>query len=42
MSEDGKGYMTEQELEAKMIEVRARFDVPDEMESPLKQKAAQP
>jgi len=37
-----KGYMTEQELKAKMDEVRARFDVPDEMESPLKQKAAQP
>ena len=31
-----KGYMTEQELEAKMKEVRARFDVPDEMDSPLK------
>ena len=29
-----KGYMTEAELAAKMEEVRARFDVPDEMESP--------
>ena len=35
-----KGYMTEAELRAKMDEVRARFDVPDEMESPIK-KAAQ-
>jgi hypothetical protein len=35
-----KGYMTEAELEAKMDEVRARFDVPDEMESPLKKGAA--
>jgi hypothetical protein len=35
-----KGYMTEQELAAKMGEIRARFDVPDEMESPIK-KAAQ-
>jgi|SoiMethySBSTD1v2_1073268.scaffolds.fasta_scaffold14283_10 hypothetical protein len=35
-----KGYMTEQELQAKMEEIRARFDVPDEMESPIK-KAAQ-
>ena len=34
-----KGYMTEEELEAKMAEVRARFDVPDEMESPVKQGA---
>ena len=33
-----KGYMTEQELKAKMEEVRARFNVPDEMESPLKKK----
>ena len=33
-----KGYMTEQELAAKMEEVRARFNVPDEMESPLKKK----
>ena len=35
-----KGYMTEQELEAKMEEVRARFDVPDEMESPIKKGQA--
>jgi hypothetical protein len=35
-----KGYMTEQELAAKMDEIRARFDVPDELESPIK-KAAQ-
>ena len=31
-----KGYMTEQELQAKMDEIRRRFDVPDEMESPIK------
>lgn len=31
-----KGYFTEQELAAKMAEIRARFDVPDEMESPIK------
>jgi len=35
-----KGYMTDDELRAKMDEVRARFDVPDEMQSPLKKKAA--
>jgi hypothetical protein len=35
-----KGYMTEQELKAKMEEVRARFNVPDEMESPLKRGQA--
>jgi L-arabinose isomerase len=35
-----KGYMTEQELAAKMDEIRARFNVPDEQESPIK-KAAQ-
>jgi len=34
-----KGYMTEQELRAKMEEVRARFNVPDEMESPIKKQA---
>ncbi|MGZ9038994.1 MAG: hypothetical protein ACXW12_18050, partial [Burkholderiales bacterium] len=34
-----KGYMTEQELKAKMEEIRARFDVPDEMESPTKKAA---
>lgn len=31
-----KGYMTEAELKTKMDEVRARFNVPDEMESPIK------
>ena len=35
-----KGYMTDAELKAKMAEVRARFDVPDEMQSPVKKKAA--
>jgi len=35
-----KGYMTEAALKAKMDEVRARFDVPDELESPLKKGAA--
>ena len=35
-----KGLITEAELQAKMKEVRARFDVPDEMESPLKQRPA--
>jgi hypothetical protein len=35
-----KGYMSEQELQAKMDEIRARFDVPDEMESPIKKAAA--
>jgi Nitrile hydratase beta subunit len=34
-----KGLITEQELEAKMDEVRARFNVPDEMESPIKKGA---
>ena len=29
-----KGLFTEQELAAKMAEIRARFNVPDEMESP--------
>lgn len=33
-----KGYMTESELAAKMAEIRARFSVPDEMESPIKRK----
>ena len=28
--------LTPEELEAKMKEVRARFNVPDEMESPIK------
>lgn len=31
-----KGLLTEDELRAKMAEVRARFNVPDEMESPIK------
>ena len=31
-----KGYMSARELDAKMGEIRARFDVPDEMESPIK------
>ena len=34
-----KGYFTDSELEAKMTEIRRRFDVPDEMQSPVKQKA---
>ena len=34
-----KGYMTDQELSAKMAEIRARFNVPDEMESPIKKGA---
>ena len=34
-----KGLMTEAELEAKMSEIRRRFNVPDEMDSPVKQKA---
>lgn len=33
-----KGLITGAELEAKMAEVRARFDVPDESESPLKRE----
>ncbi len=32
-----KDLFTEQELKAKMDEIRARFNVPDEMESPIKQ-----
>lgn len=31
-----KGVFTEAQLQAKMAEVRARFNVPDEMESPIK------
>lgn len=31
-----KGVVTETELAGKMSEVRKRFDVPDEMESPIK------
>ena len=34
-----KGLITHSELEQKMKEVRARFDVPDEMESPIKAAA---
>ena len=33
-----KGLITENELRAKMAEVRGRFSVPDEMESPIKKK----
>jgi hypothetical protein len=33
-----KGHISENELQSKMAEIRRRFDVPDEMESPLKQK----
>jgi hypothetical protein len=36
-----KGYMTEPELAARMEEVRARFNVPDETQSPLKKAASQ-
>jgi hypothetical protein len=36
-----KGYMTEAELAAKMNEIRRRFNVPDEMESPIKKQAKQ-
>ena len=36
-----KGFMTEQELAAKMAEVRRRFEVPDEMESPVKKQGKQ-
>ena len=35
-----KGHFTEQELAAKMAAIRARFNVPDEMESPVKKAAA--
>ena len=31
-----KGLFTERQLSAKMTEIRARFNVPDEMESPIK------
>ena len=34
-----KGMFTEQQLQAKMAEIRARFNVPDEIESPLKTAA---
>jgi hypothetical protein len=33
-----KGLITEAELKARMDEIRARFNVPDEMESPIKKK----
>ncbi len=33
-----KGLMTEQELAERMAEIRRRFSVPDEMESPVKKK----
>lgn len=35
-----KGIFTESELQAKMAQVRKRFDVPNEMQSPIKQAAA--
>ena len=35
-----KGLITEEELAKKMREVRGRFEVPDEMQSPLKSGAA--
>ena len=35
-----RGLITEAELKKKMEEVRARFNVPDEMESPVKKAAA--
>ena len=34
-----KGLFTEQELKRKMDEIRARFNVPDEMQSPIKKAA---
>jgi hypothetical protein len=34
-----KGLITERELEAKMTEIRRRFEVPDESESPVKKKS---
>lgn len=34
------GLITDAELKAKMAEIRARFNVPDEMESPLKKATA--
>lgn len=36
-----KGHMTEAELKVKMDDIRARFNVPDEMESPIKKGKAQ-
>lgn len=35
-----KGLITDAELAAKMVEVRARFDVPPESESPIKKGTA--
>ena len=35
-----KGYFTESELKAKIAEIRGRFNVPDELESPIKKKGA--
>jgi Nitrile hydratase beta subunit len=35
-----KGVISEQELQTKMAEIRARFNVPDEMESPIKKAAS--
>ena len=35
-----KGFITEQELKAKMAEIRARFDVPRKKELPVKNKGA--
>lgn len=34
-----RGMITEQALQKKMAEIRKRFDVPNEMESPVKQAA---
>ena len=34
-----KGLVTEEALAARMAEIRARFDVPDEMKSPIKKGA---
>ncbi|NBR29218.1 MAG: nitrile hydratase subunit beta [Betaproteobacteria bacterium] len=34
-----KGFMTEAELKNKMEQIRSRFNVPDEMESPVKKAA---
>ena len=35
-----RGYFTEAELKKKMEEVRARFNVPDEKDSPVKKASA--
>jgi len=34
-----KGFFSERDLETKMAEIRRRFNVPDEMESPIKKKS---